>query len=70
MATPPITIRDDASLEEAAEIMVKKRIKKLLVEKDKKLLGIITATDLVKSAPKLINLLEGLIWRAPRGSSP
>ena len=51
MSTPPITIRDDAPLEEAAEIMMKNRIKKLPVVKNEKVMGIVTATDLARSAP-------------------
>ena len=66
MLTPPITIRDDAPLEEAAEIMMKNRIKKLPVVKNEKVMGIVTATDLARSAPQLINLLNDLMWRVQR----
>jgi CBS domain-containing protein len=66
MSTPPITIRDDAPLEEAAEIMMKNRIKKLPVVKNEKVMGIVTATDLARSAPQLINLLNDLMWRVQR----
>ena len=66
MSTPPLTIRDDAPLEEAAEIMMKNRIKKLPVVKNEKVMGIVTATDLARSAPQLINLLNDLMWRVQR----
>ena len=66
MSTPPITIKDDAPLEEAAETMMKNRIKKLPVVKNEKVIGIVTATDLARSAPRLINLLNDLMWRVQR----
>ena len=66
MSTPPITIKDDAPLEEAAEVMMKNRIKKLPVVKNEKVIGIVTATDLARSAPRLINLLNDLMWRVQR----
>lgn len=66
MSTPPLTIKDDAPLEEAAEIMMKNRIKKLPVVKNEKVIGIVTVTDLARSAPRLINLLNDLMWRVQR----
>ena len=68
MSSPAITINDDAPLEEAAEIMIKNRIKKLPVVKNEKVIGMVTATDLAKSAPRLINLLNGLMWRVQETS--
>jgi CBS domain-containing protein len=62
MSSPIITIREDSAIEEAAKIMTTKRIKKIPVVKDGKLIGIVTATDLVRSEPKMISLLEDLIW--------
>ena len=66
MSTPPITIKDDAPLEESAEVMMKNRMKKLPVVKNEKVIGIVTATDLARSAPRLINLLNDLMWRVQR----
>ncbi len=62
MSSPLITIREDQAIEEAAKIMTTKKIKKIPVVKDGKLIGIVTATDLVKSEPKMISLLENLLW--------
>jgi CBS domain-containing protein len=61
MSTPVVTIKEDASLEEAAKLMTKKGLKKLVVVRDDKLVGIITSMDLIKAEPKLINLVEGLL---------
>lgn len=62
MSSPITTIREDAAVEEAAEMMTKRRIKKLPVVSKGGLIGMVTATDLVRSAPKLVDLLEGLMW--------
>lgn len=48
MTTPLITIDPDETVWEAAQIMKTNNIHKLPVQKDHKLMGIITTTDLVK----------------------
>jgi CBS domain-containing protein len=53
MSKNVITISPDASLDQAAEIMTKNNIKKLPVMKGGKLLGIITATDIVANSDSL-----------------
>jgi len=58
MSTPVVTINEDASIEEAAMLMAKKRIKKLAVIRGDELVGIITSTDVVRVAPKLTELLK------------
>jgi len=55
------TIDADKTLEEAAEIMVNSQIKKLPVIENKKLVGILTATDLISVQPKLIEALAKLM---------
>jgi len=55
------TISADKTLEEAAEIMVHSKIKKLPVIKNKKLVGILTATDLISVQPKLLEALAKLM---------
>ena len=62
MSSPIVTIREDLAIEEAAKIMTAKKIKKIPVVKDGKLIGIVTATDLVRNEPKMISLLEDLLW--------
>ena len=60
MSTPVVKINEDASIEEAAALMAKKRIKKLIVVSGNsdKLVGIITSTDIVKAQPTLITFIE------------
>jgi len=61
MSTPIVTINEDASIEEAARLMAKKRIKKLPVVRDDELVGILTSADLVRVEPKLTRLIEELL---------
>jgi CBS domain-containing protein len=62
MTSPIITINEDASIEEAARLMSKKHIKKLIVTRNNnELAGIITSSDLVREAPKTTELLNQLL---------
>jgi CBS domain-containing protein len=56
-----ITIKANQTLEDATEIMVENNIKKLPVLEGDKLVGIITATDLISVQPKLIEALAKLM---------
>ena len=60
MSAPVVKINEDASVEEAAALMAKKRIKKLIVVSgnNDKLVGIITSMDIVKAQPTLMTLVE------------
>ncbi len=61
MSTPVVRISEDASIEEAANLMAKRRIKKLAVVSsadNEKLVGIITSTDIVRTQPTLTALIE------------
>ncbi len=49
MTSPPITVAEDAPLEEAARILVKKRIGSLPVMRNGKLVGMITETDIFEA---------------------
>jgi CBS domain-containing protein len=53
MSSPVVTITPEASIEKAGQVMVEKRIKKLPVLKNGRLVGIITATDIVREVPHL-----------------
>ncbi|NOZ59689.1 MAG: CBS domain-containing protein [Euryarchaeota archaeon] len=53
MSSPLVTVSPDASIEEAAQIMIDRRIKKLPVLRDGRLIGIVTATDIVREVPHL-----------------
>lgn len=46
MSRPLVSIQSDAILAEAAEIMIKKKIRRLLVKQNDKYVGIITQRDL------------------------
>ncbi|MDH5447413.1 MAG: CBS domain-containing protein [Candidatus Bathyarchaeota archaeon] len=61
MTSPVITIRDTASVDEGAKIMARKRIKRLLVMNNDKLVGILTFTDIVTQVPNMLRILEELV---------
>ena len=62
MTSPIIAINEDASVDEAARLMSKKRIKKLVVTRNNNdFVGIITSSDLVREAPKMTELLNELL---------
>ncbi|MCK4477088.1 CBS domain-containing protein [Candidatus Bathyarchaeota archaeon] len=61
MSSPVITIRDMASIDEAANIMARKRIKRLLVTDNERLVGILTFTDIVTQVPNMLGILEELV---------
>jgi CBS domain-containing protein len=61
MSSPLITIEPDASIEDAAKLMVQKKIKKIaIIEKDK-ILGIISTSDIVKANPTQLGILRELL---------
>ena len=66
MSASLVTIGEEASLEEAAKLMVRKRFKKLPVVRDGKLVGIITSMDLAREEPKLTRLFEDLLKYCPK----
>jgi len=62
MTSPIVAINEDANVEEAARLMTKKRIKKLIVTRNNdELAGIITSSDLVREAPRMTKLLDELL---------
>ena len=66
MSTGLVTIGEEASLDEAAKLMAKKMVKKLLVVREGKLVGIITSMDIVREEPKLTRLFEELLKYCPK----
>lgn len=62
MSSPIVAVDENTSVEEAARLMAKKGIKKLPVVRDNELIGIITSMDIVKVQPKLVALMEELLW--------
>ena len=64
MTSPVVTINEESSVEEAARLMSKKRIKKLIVTRNNnELAGIITSSDIVREKPKMTELLGQLLKR-------
>jgi CBS domain-containing protein len=62
MTSPVVTIDENASINEAAKLMAKKGIKRLLVTRNKdELMGIITFTDIVTKVPDMLSILEELV---------
>lgn len=61
MSKGVITIDPDETVEAAVDLMVQHKIKKLPVVEDKKLKGIITASDIIVVEPKLIASVASLI---------
>lgn len=60
MTSPLVSIRETASLDEAAGLMAKKKVKKLPVMNEK-LVGIVTFTDIVTKVPTMLSVLEELL---------
>jgi CBS domain-containing protein len=61
MTSPLVTISESATIEEAARLMIKKKIKTLPVMDNNKLGGIVTFTDIAFKVPTLLSLLEELV---------
>jgi CBS domain-containing protein len=61
MTSPVITISEDASIEEAAKLMAKKRAKRLPVMNNGQLVGVVTYTDIVFKVPQMLSVLEELV---------
>lgn len=61
MSSPLTTIDENAAVEEAAKIMVEKRINRIPVMKGDKLVGLISSTDIVKASPMQLGILDELL---------
>jgi len=61
MSKNVITIDPDKKIEDAVELMIEHKIKKLPVVSEGKLVGIITASDIIVVEPKLIASIANLI---------
>ena len=61
MSKNVITIEPDKKIEDAVELMIEHKIKKLPVVSEGKLVGIITASDIIVVEPKLIASIANLI---------
>ncbi len=61
MARPLITVDVNASVNEAAHVMAQKAIKTLPVVDGQKVVGVVTSSDIVRSSPTQIGILEELL---------
>lgn len=60
MSKPLTVVGPEASLEEALELMFEKRVKKLIVVKDKELVGLITMTDIARIHTAMVEYIKRL----------
>lgn len=60
MSTPPVSINRNASVEEGAQLMLRKRVRHLLVEDadNHEIIGIITTTDLARYLKQKLPIRE------------
>lgn len=65
MSSPLITIEPNVPLEEAAKIMIRRGIKKLPIIDGDRLVGIITATDLVRANNVQLGIVQELLKKKP-----
>ena len=67
MSGPLVTIGESVDIEQASGMMLKNNIKKLPVIRDKKLIGIITSSDIVRGTKLLMGSLKDIcmIGRMP-----
>lgn len=61
MSTQLVTISGDVGVEEAAGLMARRKIKKLPVVENGKLVGIVTSMDVMRANPKIVSLFEELL---------
>jgi len=61
MSRPVVTIDPDSTIEEASKVMTKKGVSKLPVIRNKKLVGVITMTDIIRAEPTQVGYLQELV---------
>lgn len=61
MTSPVVTINETSSIDEAARLMAKKKVKKLPVMNQQKLVGMLTLTDIVTKVPTMLSIMEELL---------
>jgi len=63
MSSPLIVVEPDMELEDAAKLMFEMKIKKLPVVDGKRLVGLITLTDIARFQPQIMKILKQLSQR-------
>ena len=64
MSTPIATVAQDATVESAAELMKKLRVKRLLILRDGIPLGVISVTDIAYASPEASRMLDAAMRRS------
>jgi CBS domain-containing protein len=59
MSTPVVSVKSDMPIEDAARLMLNKKVRHLIVEDAKRVVGIITATDLARYLKKRASMVKG-----------
>jgi CBS domain-containing protein len=63
MTSPLVVVEPDMDLEEAVKLMFQMKIKKLPVVDGKKLVGLVSLTDIARFQPQMIKILKQLAAR-------
>ena len=58
MSSPLVTGNPDMDLEDSAKLMINKKIKRLPIVDQGRLVGIVTFTDLIRAQPQIVSTLE------------
>jgi signal-transduction protein with cAMP-binding, CBS, and nucleotidyltransferase domain len=58
MSSPLVVIAPGTEMEEAMRLMFEKKIKKLVVVNQKRLVGLVSLTDIARCQPAIIKLLK------------
>lgn len=61
MTSPVTSIHSTTSIDEAARVMVRKHVKRLLVMSGETPVGILTFTDIMTQVPNMLSILEELL---------
>jgi CBS domain-containing protein len=59
MSTPVVSVKSDMPIEDAARLMLNKKVRHLIVEDAKRVVGIITTTDLARYLKKRASSAKG-----------
>ena len=63
MSSPLVVVEPSTDLEEAVKLMFQMKIKKLPVVQDKRLVGLVSLTDIARFQPRVIEVLKQLAVR-------
>jgi len=63
MSSPLVVVEPSMDLEEAVKLMFQMKIKKLPVVDEKRLVGLVTLTDIARFQPQMITILKQLAMR-------